>query len=363
MAIRIGQHRVPKDRITSGWKALSRKMAVVGVLLVAGGIVLSPADMTAGVFKYQDENGVWHFTDTPDEDVYEQAEQYIKDNPEAAGKAARKVAAVGDDLQAHFQQHLTPANKIEAARNATVSIKMALGSGSGFFISEYGYIVTNRHVIDSSYGQEVDVADQIEAFKKQVEYQARLLEEEERQLRKQKADLRRQRRQMSPEEYRHWKDRLDRREEILRQRRYQFEEQRRQFEEAYSEYESRLIDDLAQSGYTIVLADQTELQAEKVMISDTYDLALLRLKGYKTPYIPRGSAHGLHHGQPLYAIGNSLDMGHTVTSGIFSGRRQDLLQTNAQINPGNTVRSSVSIRPRLSAWAWRVWVSPYRFTS
>jgi S1-C subfamily serine protease len=65
-------------------------------------------------------------------------------------------------------------------------------------------------------------------------------------------------------------------------------------------------------------------------------LALLRLKGYKTPYIPRGNAHGLHHGQPLYAIGNSLDMGHTVTSGIFSGRRADLLQTNAQINPGNS---------------------------
>ena len=29
-------------------------------------------------------------------------------------------------------------------------------------------------------------------------------------------------------------------------------------------------------------------------------------------------------------------MGHTVTSGIFSGRREDLLQTNAQINPGNS---------------------------
>jgi S1-C subfamily serine protease len=29
-------------------------------------------------------------------------------------------------------------------------------------------------------------------------------------------------------------------------------------------------------------------------------------------------------------------MGHTVTSGIFSGRRADLLQTNAQINPGNS---------------------------
>lgn len=331
------QDQGPGDRATddrTGWRRLMGIAAVS--LLTAGILVLPAADLAAGVYKYQDENGVWHFTDTPDEEAYEAAEQYIQDNPEAAQKAKNSPVLKGQDLQAHFQKHLPPANKIEEARNATVSIKMPLGSGSGFFVSQNGYIVTNRHVIDSSYGQQVDVADQIETIKEQVEYQARALEQEERQLRKQQAQLRRQRRQMSPEEYRHWKDQLDRREDILRQRRYQFEEQRRQFDEAYDEYENRLINDLAHSGYTIVLADQTELQAEKVVISERYDLALLRLTGYKTPYIQRGNAHGLHHGQPLYAIGNSLDMGHTVTSGIFSGRRSDLLQTNAQINPGNS---------------------------
>jgi len=320
-------------------RGISTGMGVLAVCLVA----IVPAFLLidsgeAGVYKYKDENGVWHFTDTPDEEVYESAEQYIKDKKAATGAAITASSSVltGEDLQAHFEKNLPPANKIEEARNATVSIKMALGSGSGFFISESGYIVTNRHVIDSSYGQTEDAADQIENVKKQVEYQARLLDQEERELRKQKAQLRRQRSRMSQAEYEHYKDQLERREDILRQRRYQFEEQRRQFDAAYDQYEQRLISDLAQSGYTIVLADKTELQAEKVTISEKYDLALLRLKGYKTPYIPRGNAHGLHHGQPLYAIGNSLDMGHTVTSGIFSGRRADLLQTNAQINPGNS---------------------------
>jgi len=291
----------------------------------------------AGVYRYKDENGVWHFTDTPDEDVYEAAEQYIKER-QAAGEDTASITAmpVGEDLQAHFRKNLPPANKIEEARNATVSIEMALGSGSGFFISDTGYIVTNRHVIDSSYGQTADMEDQIEGAKEQVEYQSQVLDAQERQLRKQKAQLHRQRSQMNPEEYRHWKDQLERREDMLRQRRYQFEAQKRKFDEAYDKYEQRRISDLAQSGYTIVLADKTELQAEKVIISERYDLALLRLKGYKTPFIPRGNANGLHHGQPLYAIGNSLDMGHTVTSGIFSGRRNDLLQTNAQINPGNS---------------------------
>jgi S1-C subfamily serine protease len=314
----------------------SQRRWVLFILMIAVAFLLTNPG-AAGVYKYKDANGVWHFTDTPDEEVYEEAEQYIKDekaagrNPEAASSAP-----VGEDLQAHFEKNLPPANKIEEARNATVSIKMALGSGSGFFISASGYIVTNRHVVDASYGQSEDAEDRIEELKKRVEYEARRLEQEERQLRKQKAQLRRQRRQMSSAEYRQWKDQLDRREEMLRQRRYQFDEQKRQFDEAYDKYEQALISSLAQSGYTIVLADKTELQAEKVTISERYDLALLRLKGYKTPFIPRGNAHGLHHGQPLYAIGNSLDMGHTVTSGIFSGRRSDLLQTNAQINPGNS---------------------------
>jgi len=339
MPSRLGRHQFPEGRRAGSSPGDESPWAgrLVVSLICLSVLFLLIDTGSAGVYRYKDENGVWHFTDTPDAEVYEAAEQYIKER-QAAGEDTASIlpTPVGEDLQAHFRKNLPPANKIEEARNATVSIEMALGSGSGFFISDTGYIVTNRHVIDSSYGQTADMEDQIENAKEQVEYQSQVLEAQERQLRKQKAQLHRQRSQMRPEEYRQWKDQLERREEMLRQRRYQFEAQKRQFDDAYDKYEERRISDLAQSGYTIVLADKTELQAEKVIISERYDLALLRLKGYKTPFIPRGNANGLHHGQPLYAIGNSLDMGHTVTSGIFSGRRNDLLQTNAQINPGNS---------------------------
>ncbi|MGD9332381.1 MAG: trypsin-like peptidase domain-containing protein [Desulfobacterales bacterium] len=327
------QHYLEKGRPT-----ILKGTGILLVMLVVLGTVFMFTDAgTAAMYKYKDENGVWHFTDTPDEDVYESAQQYIKDKQTKGGEAAQTSPALaGEDLVAHFQKNLPPANKIEQARNATVSIKMSLGGGTGFFVSQTGYIVTNRHVIDSSYGQTEDVADKIEEAKKQMEYQARLLDQAERDLRKQKAQLRRQKRSMRREEYKYWKNQLERREEALRQQRQQFEAQQRQFEEAYGKYEQDLISELSQSGYTIILADDTELRAEKVMISERYDLALLRLNGYKTPYIPPGDAHGLAHGQPLYAIGNSAGMGHTVTSGIFSGHRSNMLQTNAQINPGNS---------------------------
>jgi S1-C subfamily serine protease len=45
-------------------------------------------------------------------------------------------------------------------------------------------------------------------------------------------------------------------------------------------------------------------------------------------------------GSRLYTIGNPAGLAYTVTSGIFSGERQEggqrLLQTDAPINPGNS---------------------------
>lgn len=85
--------------------------------------------------------------------------------------------------------------------------------------------------------------------------------------------------------------------------------------------------------------DNTEFSVSVVSISDTYDLALLRLSGYKCPFIKPTAPHKLAGGTPLYAIGSPLQLTHSVTSGIYSGLRkfseQHYIQTNAQINPGN----------------------------
>jgi hypothetical protein len=97
----------------------------------------------------------------------------------------------------------------------------------------------------------------------------------------------------------------------------------------------------------IFLVDDTELPVSVIATSYCCDLALLRLEGYKTPFIEPADVEELSHGKALYAIGSpvGLSLKHTVTSGIFSGFREfeegpfegsQYLQTNAQINKGNS---------------------------
>jgi hypothetical protein len=156
------------------------------------------------------------------------------------------------------------------------------------------------------------------------------------QLEENEAQLAQSRPTLDSDEYRKWRRLFDQKRESLRHRRATHADQLAQYEARYREYKVQRLDDLYQDGFEIVLADQSRLQAQKVAVSETLDLALLRVAGYKTPAIPMGDHSRLAHGQPLFAIGNSLNMGHTVTSGVFSGYREGLIQTNAQINPGNS---------------------------
>ncbi len=108
----------------------------------------------------------------------------------------------------------------------------------------------------------------------------------------------------------------------------------------------------------VVTDDGREFDAEKVLIDERTDLAILRIdpKDEKLLSLPLGDSDALQVGDLVLAIGNPFGVGQTVTSGIVSGLARTgvgptdyrfFIQTDAAINPGNSGGALVDMQGRL----------------
>jgi serine protease Do len=114
---------------------------------------------------------------------------------------------------------------------------------------------------------------------------------------------------------------------------------------------------------TVVLADNRHLRARLVGRDPLTDIAVIKVEGTGFPVVRIGRSEGVRIGEWVLAIGNPLDLGTTVTSGIVSaqGRSlnnllgqnagtngrwaiEDFIQTDAPINPGNSGGPLVNLR-------------------
>jgi hypothetical protein len=270
--------------------------------------------------------------------------------------AVQDKIATAVDLQERLSRRFPPRNEVEKATHATVAIKTSSGSGSGFFITEDGYILTNKHVVKGSEIMLKERGQRLDEDKTTLKECKLWLDKEEVWLRQQEvwfsktgAVLEKMSKRIRSaadktyfnalvSEYNARRANYDRRRADYNSLLSIYKSKKRRHNEVRKAFNDLQLRSFYEHGFTILLVDNTELSVEIAAISDRYDLALLKLSGYKTPFIEPGNINRIAQGEPVYAIGAPLNLRISVTSGILSsqGAVDGYIQSNAQINPGNS---------------------------
>jgi len=312
-----------------------RRPFIIGTLMIL--ILLLTGSAGAGVYRYQDENGNWHFSDRPVEGM---ADSQSQTEPGIA-------PSHGQDLAQRLSDMFAPKNDIERVSIATVAIQTAAGYGSRFFITDDGYILTNRHVLQGDKTQKQAIEKQYLNYKRQVESLKYWIEGQkgrikiaEAQLQAAKEDIDRERnlriREGKQQIYEAQLNQFEQWQANVRSKEYELSEFERKLDSAKLALDQRdLVADLSQN-FTIFLRDRTELYVYLVAASDTYDLALLKLDGYTTPHIKPFNSFQIAQGESVYAVGNPLNLRTQVAAGVLSGHQGAFVKTDARIYPGNS---------------------------
>jgi serine protease Do/serine protease DegQ len=102
---------------------------------------------------------------------------------------------------------------------------------------------------------------------------------------------------------------------------------------------------IANAAY-VTLSDKREFKAQVLGVDEKTDIAVLKINEKNLPFARFANSDKCRVGDVVFAIGNPLGVGMTVTSGIVSGLSrsdtgvglayQDFIQTDAAINAGNS---------------------------
>lgn len=300
----------------------------------------------AEIYRWQDENGRWHFSDAPKGKASQPRSVRSPSNSEQPEKTGESPDTL--NLSDKLQQRFNPNSNIERVTLAVVGIETALGQGSGFFVSDNGYLITNRHVIrpDSTNAWKRDEESFAELERKLKDYEEKLDRERDSIAEyKEKLDAYREdveRRSDSAAtsaakaEYADFAERFEERVERYEQQRREHEKRNREFEQEVSSFRLKSSMAGAARQFKVFMKDNSEIRARLVKVSQDYDLALLKVDKYLTPSLSLGNSRLLRQGDKVFAVGSPLGLRDSVTSGIITGIKKEFLVTDAQILPGNS---------------------------
>ncbi len=292
----------------------------------------------AEIYKYKDATGKWQFTDKPPKSTQKS---------EILSYKGKKKKVVAKDIAASLQSKYKPSTMIEETTLAVVSVETALGSGSGFFVSRDGYIVTNKHVVrpaDFKAWKKTD-KDLDEAKKKINEVEQELavrkakLKKMESELKQYKKDIDRyndREKKVAYAEYEVYEQRLKKMKSGHKKDTKWLNDKKREVSRKTSDFDSRSARAKFSRQFKVTLKDGTKVKASLVKLSKKHDLALIKLDDHITPFIDTTKPGVIAQGVKVYAVGSPLGLKDFVTSGIITGKRDNNIYTDTQILPGNS---------------------------
>jgi S1-C subfamily serine protease len=311
--------------------------AVLALFLILG---FGEGKAEAEFYKYKDKSGNWVFTDSPPGNVENMEIIENKDRGSSRSSGFK-------DIEKDLTEKYPPKSDVEKASLSTVTIKTSIGLGSGFFITENGYILTNKHVLRGDETQIKKAEEFITQVDNKIEDDEATMAEEENRLRRMRSDLDDYKasidRMTDPnaqiiamQNYRNQSAQYDFYEAQLRKRKNEFEEKKWKYRQEKWEFTNKARMAKHDRQFIVILKDKTELEANLVSVSNDQDLALLKIDGCKSPYLQSGAQKQIIQGMAVFAIGSPLGLGDSVCSGVISGYDHDYIRTDAKIYPGNS---------------------------
>lgn len=313
-----------------GWMSmrnLQRARCGWAVRLLVALVGLAGAPVQGEIYKFKRADGTWAFTNDPD----------------AVPKRARTVQvertraeAPPCDLARALRARLAPRNAIEEASLAVVRIETPIGTGSGFFVSPSGLIVTNLHVLELPRSHKkrrerliAELNARIRAVEQQLRAEQVSLSTERRRLESYRARL-------EPTSYAERRRELDLWQKSWSKRRQEFLASVEELQELERKDSHRLrVSGLSQT-IDVILADRTKVLARRVASEERWDLALLRLDRCHTPVLEIVEDEATPVGDAVFAIGSPASLNQSVARGVLSGYEAGFVKTDAKIYPGNS---------------------------